>query len=91
MAMSTAPVEIATYGRYTFAKKIIARKTKMKSNNSVNGVPSSTGNVSLIRKDHVRQVTPDRYRATVRIRYQFKIRTSDMQTMLQRGKVDNVK
>ena len=42
----------------------MARKTKLKADNSVKGVSSTTGNSSLAREDHVRQVSLDRHQAT---------------------------
>ena len=63
----------------------------MKSENSVKGVSSSTGNSSLGREHNVRQVSPDSHQATVRNRQQLKIGTWNVQTMLQKGKLENVK
>ena len=63
----------------------------MKSDNSEKRVWNSTGNSSLGREDHVRQVSPDRHQATVHNRHQLKIGTFNVQTMLLKGKVENVK
>ena len=52
---------------------------------------SSNGNSSLGREEHVRQVSPDRHQATVRNRFQLKIGTWNVQTMMQKGKIENVK
>ena len=38
----------------------------------------------------MRQVSPDRHPATVRNRHQLKIATWNVQTMLQKGKLQNV-
>ena len=64
----------------------MARKT-----NSVKGVSSSSGNSSLGREEHVRQASPDRHQATVRNRHQLKIGTWNVQTMMQKEKLENVK
>ena len=63
----------------------------MKPANSVKGVSSLSGNSSLGREEHVRQVSPDRHQATVRNRHQLKIGTWNVQTTMQKGKFENVK
>ena len=55
----------------------------MKSDNSVKGISGSSGNSSLGREEHVRQVSPDRH--------QLKIGTWNVQTMMQKGNLKNVK
>ena len=66
--------------------------SKSKSDNCVKGVPRSAGNPSHGREGHVRQVSPDRHPATVvRSRKQLRIGTWNVQTMLQKGKLENVK
>ena len=69
----------------------MARNSKSKSDNGVKGVSSSAGNTSPGREDYVRQVSPDRHPATVRNREKLKIGTWNVQTMLQTGKLENVK
>ena len=51
----------------------------------------SSGNSSLGREEHVQQVSPDRYQATVLNCHQLKIGTWNVQTMMQKGKIENVK
>ena len=52
---------------------------------------SSFGNSSPGRKEHVRQVSPDRHQATVRNGRQLKRGTWNVQTVMHKGKVENVK
>ena len=51
---------------------------------------SSTGDSSLGRTDHVRQVSPDRHPATVRNGTKLKIGTWNVRTLAQPGKLDNI-
>ena len=69
----------------------MARKNKVKSYKSVKGVSSSTENSSLGREDHVRQASLGRHQATDRNRQQLKIGTWNVQIIVQKGKVENVK
>ena len=58
---------------------------------SVKGASSSSGRSSLGRVDYVRQVTLDHYPATVRTRTPMKIGKWNIRTLLQKGKLDNLK
>ena len=72
---------------------MMARKTKMKSDNNVKQVSSSLETPRSVdgREEHVRQVSPDHHHATVRNRHQLKKGAWNVQTMMQRGMVKNVK
>ena len=61
------------------------------SDNSVNGASSAARKSTLGRVEHVRQVPPDHHQATVSNRKTLKIGTWDVQTMLQKGKLENIK
>ena len=68
------------------------RNSKRKSDNCVKEVLSSAENVSHGRVCHVRQVAPDRHPASVvHNRKQLRTATWNVQTMLQKGKLENVK
>jgi len=57
----------------------------------VKGASSLSGSSSLGRVDYVRQVTLDRHPATVRIRKPLRMGTWNVRTMLQKGKLENLK
>ena len=69
----------------------MGKRKKQIKYNSVKGASSSSGSSSLGRMDYVRQVTLDRYPVTVRSRKPMKIGAWAIQTMLQKGKLDNLK
>ena len=75
----------------------MARHINSISDNSVNGVHRTSGNSSLGRVGHVRQVSPDRHQATVSIGDKYsvskaiRIGTWNVQTMFQKGKLENIK
>lgn len=69
----------------------MVKQNTQNSVNSVKGVSSSPGDFSLGRVDYVGQVSPDRHPATVRYRTKIRIGTWNVQTLLQKGKLDNVK
>ena len=69
----------------------MVKQNNSNSVNSVKGVSSTSGDSSLGRADHVRQVSPDRHLATVRSRTKLRIGTWNVQTLLQKGKLDNIK
>lgn len=63
-------------------------RKQFNQDNSVKGVQKNT---SLGMDIHVRQVEPDRHHATVSIRKPHKIATWNIRTMLQKGKIENIK
>ncbi|GFO04846.1 craniofacial development protein 2 [Plakobranchus ocellatus] len=76
----------------TFAKKIMSRP-KIKSKNDVKegscfkSIPVSSG-----RESYVPQVTPDRHQATARkMKDKLNIVTWNIRTLLQKGKLENIK
>ena len=75
----------------------MARHINSISDNIVNGVHRTSGNSSLNWVEHVRQVSPDRHQATVGIGNNnskskaIRIGTWNLQTMFQKGKLENIK
>ena len=63
----------------------------LKQSNQDNSVKGVRKNTSLGMDIHVRQVEPDRHLATVNTRKPHKIATWNIRTMLQKGKLENIK
>ncbi|GFS23984.1 hypothetical protein ElyMa_006991300 [Elysia marginata] len=100
MAEATRPIwtlplqkEIANYCRYFhIAKYVMLQNTSNIERNDVKGWSASSRSVSSGRGRQMPQVIPDRQQATVcKLRQIIRVGTWNIRTLLQKGKLDNIK